>query len=159
MMALRPGTYDAIVTEHHWTTSQSGNPGLAVQVDIDDRSGEFTAMVGVIWFTPKSMGMARGQLRALGFDPDRQQCKAIGETISLVDARCEVQIVEEEYRGRTSIKISRFGGIPKPPTQEQLAGLDALLAAAKKTDEREDDFSTTKPAPPPPKLDEDGVPF
>lgn len=128
-----PGSYKAVVTDHRWTTAQSGNPGLAVTVDVIDGFGGVESMVGTIWFTPKSMGMARTQLRALGFDPDKQHVKDIGGSISLRDHECEVQIAEEDYKGRTSLKIRMFGGLPKPPTAAQLSALDAALAAAKKS--------------------------
>lgn len=135
---MKPGTYKAVVTDHNWTTSASNNPGLAIQVDIPDDFGGVESMTGTIWFTSKSMGMARGQLKALGFNPDRQKARDIGSTISLRDREVSVVVAEEEYKGRKSLKISRFGAAATPPRPEQLAGLDELLAAAKKADEREE---------------------
>ena len=174
---MQPGSYKAVVTDHRWTTAQSGNPGLAVTVDVIDGFGGVESMVGTIWFTPKSMGIARTQLRALGFDPDKQHVKDIGESISLRDHECEVQIAEEDYKGRTSLRIRMFGGLPKPPTAAQLSALDAALAAAKKSGvwdgddaaafERanpmvpsDESLSGNLPPPPPtPAPTEDSLPF
>lgn len=157
---MLPGTYRAIVTGTRWTTSQGGNAGLTVNVDVDD-NGDFVSMFGTIWFTPKSMGMARGQLKALGFDPDHQHVRDIGGEISLVDQRCEVQVVEEDYKGQKQIKIGRFGGGPKPPSPELLASLDAKLAKAKKSgdDDGEDDAYHGPSLPPPPQPPAEPVPL
>lgn len=164
---MKPGTYKAVVTDHHWTTSASNNPGLAIQVDIPDDFGGVESMTGTIWFTPKSMSMARGQLKALGFNPDRQHARDIGSSISLRDREVAVVVAEEEYKGRKSLKISRFGVAASPPSSEQLAGLDELLAAAKKADEKEEaeaphdeSLSGNLPMPPPtPAPTEETLPF
>ena len=152
-MGIQPGIYPATVVEHHWTTSQSGHPGLAITVQISD-GWENPQMVGTIWFTPKSGAMARQQLRELGFNPDTQHCNEIGQSVSLVDHQCDVQLTEEEYRGRTAVKITKFGGLPKPPTAAQLAALDGMLARAKKLDQDQDDEDAGPPSssyvPPPP---------
>ncbi len=127
---MMPGIYNAVVKQHCWITSRAGHPGLEVTVEVSD-DWDSKPMTGTIWFTDKALGMARMQLRALGFDPDTQKVGDIGPRISLVGHQCEVELAEEDYNGRTSLKIKRFGGRPKPPTDDQLRNLDVLLARAK----------------------------
>jgi hypothetical protein len=138
---LRPGIYSARVVKHVWTTSQNLNPGLAVTVAIfsDDGFGE-EEIIGKIWFSDKAMGMARAQLRALGFDPDSQDPAEIGFSISLVGNETEVILEEQEYNGRRELKVARFGKAAPPPSKEALQALGTKLRSAKKA----------KPQPKPP---------
>lgn len=133
MMALQPGSYKAVVTEHHWTTSQAETPGLAISLDVLDGFGGCERMLHTIWFSTKAMGMARAQLKELGFDANKQHARDIGNGISFVDRECNVVLDNENYGGRTTLKVKKIGGLPKPPTAAQLSALDAALAAAKKS--------------------------
>ena len=175
-MALQPGSYKAVVTEHHWTTSKANTPGLALSLDVLDGFGGCERMLHTIWFSDKAMNMARAQLKELGFDANKQHARDIGNGISFVDRECNVVLDNENYGGRTTLKVKKIGGLPKPPTAAQLSALDAALAAAKKSGGKDDDteaferanqmvpsdeslsgnFPTPPPTPPPA---EDALPF
>ena len=129
---LSPGVYKARVVSHVWTTSQTGSPGLAVKVGIlgDDFAEE--TIIGTVWITQKSAGMARQQFKALGLDVDRQDFNDIGNGISLVDNEVEVILEEQEYKGRVNIRVARFGKPAVPPTKEAIAKAQAMMRAAKK---------------------------
>lgn len=125
------GIHKAIVKEHWFTTSQGGNPGLAVKVGIAGDWDDEEIMIGTIWLTPKSMGMARIQLRALGFDCDTQDLADLNDAISLVGHEVDVEIKEETYNNRTEMRIARFGGPAPKPTAEKLGEATKALRAAK----------------------------
>jgi hypothetical protein len=120
-------------------------------------------MVGTIWLSSASMGMARSQLKALGFDCDKNDLSEIGDTISLVGVEVDVQLKEEDYKGRISLKITRFGGA-SPPTPKALADATAALRAAKKAAAATGAYSApeppeAKPVDPVPSAPEDDIPF
>jgi hypothetical protein len=134
---LTPGIYEATVCKHWWEEKQSdGSPILLVQVTIFDGTDDYK-MTGRIYFSPKAVGMARGQLRELGFDPETEKIVDIGDTISFVGNTPEVTLEEEEWQGRTQLKLTRFGGRSKPPTADAMkAAQQALLAAKGKPAEK-----------------------
>lgn len=134
-MITLPGTYKARVEKHWFTTSQAGTPGLAVKVlvaDADSDWGDEQAFVGTIWLSPKAMGMARSQLKALGFDCDLHDLDELESDVSLVGREVEVELKEETYKNRTELRIARFGGQAPKPTPDALAKATAALRAAKK---------------------------
>src|SRR3972149_4810142 len=97
---MKPGSYEAVGTEQRWTTSQACTPGLALTVDVLDSFGGVESMVGTIWFSTRSekgMEMALQQLVYLGFNPRKQKLADIGNTVSFVDRKCEVQIEDNEW--------------------------------------------------------------
>ncbi len=167
---MKPGSYQAVVTEHRWTTAKSGLAGLAITADVTDSFGGIETVTGTIWFSPKAMHMARKQLGNLGFRHGEQKAADIGNTISFVGRNCEVQLEENEYpkgSGKKTIKIGWFGPrtYAPPPPADVLAGLDAALDDAK-DDMDADEFERANPLPPPPvapppppPLTEDGLPF
>lgn len=157
---MKPGSHRAIVTDHKWVTSQAGTPGLEISVDIPDDFGTVDCMVGTIWMSEKSMGMARRQLKNLGFNPDTQSVGDIGGSISLREREIEIQVEEDEYKGKKKLKINFFGGRSgAAPAKEQLSALDAALAAAKKSGEEEDDAYHGPSVPPPPQTPAEPVPL
>ena len=130
---LTAGKFKGRVVWHGWVTSQAGTPGLAVRVGImDDFAGAEEEITGTIWLSPKAMGMARMQLKALGFDCDTQELSEIGVSVSFIDRECDVVLKEEQYKGKVSIKMDRFGAGAPPPTKDALVKAQAGLRAAKK---------------------------
>jgi len=143
---LGPGTYTAKVLEHRWTTSQKGDPSLAVKVSIITDFGDEEIYTGYIYFSDAAMGMARAQLRAFGFDPDHEELSDIGDTLSLIDREVIVQLEEHDYRGQISIRIKRFGGSPPPPDKNSIVATQAKLRQAKKRTQ-ETALPTPEPLP------------
>jgi hypothetical protein len=148
-VTLQPGIFNGVVVSHKWGTSGTGSPFLAVTVEIDDGFGTVDAITGKIYFTPKAKGMARGQLKALGFNPDEYEAGDIGDTVSLVGNECSVELDEQEFRGRTELRVARFGA-NKPPSKEELAKVTRMLREAKgKSEPAESPLHPPKPAPKP----------
>lgn len=147
-MTLAPGVYQATVLNHWWKTAQTGTPGLAVTVSLEDEFGGSEEITGTIWMSKNTMAMARGQLRALGFDPDTQHVGDIGASIDLSGNRCEVTLKEKDFRGQVSIEIYRFGKPLPPPTPAQLDAVQTALRAAKKL--VNEDVPVDKAPPPKP---------
>jgi len=141
---LTPGIYKSVVEKHWLTTSQVGNPGLSIKVKIDDDWDSGQTFIGTIWFTEKSMGMARGQLRALGFDMDANELADLEDTISLVGVKVDVELKEEVYNGRSELRIARFGGPAPPPTKAALAAATKALRSVKKSPANSDTVSPAK---------------
>ena len=152
-MALQKGIYQATVTAHQLITSaKKGTPGLSVTVQFNDGWQDQTE-TGIIWLSAKAAESAREQLKAVGFNPDKHKLSELGagQTLSLVGHGCSIEIDEEEYQGKSRMKIKRFGA-PRPPADELLSQLDDILADAKGPDEAADadEFERANPVPPPP---------
>jgi hypothetical protein len=126
---MNPGVYDVKIVAAGLCSSQSGNPGVWITVDIDDGFGRSEEMTGKIWITEKAMGMARGQLKAVGFDY-RALDLTHDNVQAIVGNECSVTLKEETYKNRTEVKISLFGS-NAPPSPEALAAATRSLRAAK----------------------------
>jgi hypothetical protein len=131
-MMPQPGIVKAVVKRHSFTSSQAGTPGLSVTVELTDDWDSGVTMVGTIWLSQKSMGMARPQLKALGFDISTHELDELDGTEILVGREVEIELREEEYKGRKELRIARFGGLPPKPTKDALKAVTAALREAKK---------------------------
>lgn len=130
-MPLSPGVWkNCEVIENWWTHSQNGNLGLAIRVAIPTEDGP-QELIGTIWFTDKSAGLAYAQLRELGFEAKERSLNEVTEN-SLIGLTPTV-VLEEGQRG---IRIARFGvsGQKVKPPREQLDKLDKQLKNLKKKD-------------------------
>lgn len=146
--SIMPGIYPAAIVKHWWETSRSGDPVLAFTlIARDPEWGTEYPMSHRVYFTPKAAGMARGQLRLLGFDPDLQDLAEIGESISFEGHETEVTVDEQVFNGKSQIRVARFGGKPKPPEKAALLKAQQALRAAKKANS--DAYSEAVPETPP----------
>lgn len=157
-MLFPGGIYPARVLSHSWTKAQSGAPGLNIKCSVADPDGDAADLFGTIYFTDASMGMARRQMKNLGFDPDTQDVFDIGKTVSLIGQDVQGGVTLEEFKGKT--KIGFFGARVSAPDPAALKALTGKLRAAKKPDEPGEDFSVPPgtPAPKPAEGDDD-IPF
>ena len=141
------GMHKGTVINHRWRKSQNkGTLGLDITVEITNNEDQPEELTGTIWFTEKSMRMARAQLKAFDFDPDKYDIKEIGDSISLLGMVAEVSVIVEAYQGQDYTKINRFGAGAQPPKPEDFAAVQAALVAAgskagkAETPEPEDDI-------------------
>jgi hypothetical protein len=129
---MKPGIFTATVRNHFWSRSRSGTEFLGVQFDVPSDFNDVESITAQIWFTSKAMGMARSQLKALGFNCDTQDLAELGGSISLVGAETDIELQEHEYNGRYELRVVRIG-VSKPPDAARLKELGASLRAAKKS--------------------------
>ena len=132
---MTPGIFYARIIAIGLKSSQAGNPGVWITVDIDDGFGAVEEMTGTIWITDKALGMARGQFKAIGFD---YKTKALNfdNLQECIGHECQVTLKEETYKNRTELKISLFGS-NAPPSPEALADAMAKLRSGKGDDDGE----------------------
>jgi hypothetical protein len=134
-MPLPIGANKAKVLKTYFTTSQAGNAGLSIKVEVGD-AWEKEEMTGTIWFSPKAAGMARRQLKVFGFDIDTTDLSEIGQSVDFVGMEILVTLKEEDYHGVLSLKIDCFGAVKAPTADELGAAQRALRAAKGKTKEK-----------------------
>lgn len=129
---MTPGIYRGVIQRHQWVQSQANpdNLGLQIWVSLVDHiTNQEDTIPGTIWFSDKSMGMARRSLKEIGFDPDSQHIKDIGGAVEIVGR--EVDCIVEEKNGRASIsKFGKGGGIK--PTADAFDRMQKGLASAEK---------------------------
>lgn len=142
-MALVMGVQKATVLDHWFDTKgQNHTPCLSIILEVMDDFAQPQKIQGEIWLTEKSAGMARQQLRSLGFDPDQQELTEI----QVVGNEVEIELYQEPWtdkHGRESLSTRvRFAPkrAPVAPPAAKLAAIQSALRAAK------DDGET---APPP----------
>lgn len=106
-----------------WITSQNtGSRGL--QLDLESEEGGIS---GMIWVTERSAEVAERQFRALGVsdeqltDPNYMEYQLPAD---LLGRSVKIATEEEEYKGRTSVKVK---GI-YPPVQETASGIGGGVA-------------------------------
>jgi hypothetical protein len=126
---MTPGIFDAEIVAIGLKSSQAGNPGVWITVAIDDGFGRSEEITGTIWITQKALGMARGQFKAIGFDY-KTLVLSHDNLQGCVGNECSVTLKDEEYKGRTELKISLFGS-NAPPSPEALDAATKALRTAK----------------------------
>jgi hypothetical protein len=119
----------------------------AVEIRAELASGEVVG--ALIFLTPAAANMARGQLKACGFDVDTQSLAALALNDQLLSGNF-IDLESEEYNGKIQWKIRTEKPVPKG----RMAAHDAMLRAAK---DREP-APVGAPDEPPPFTDDD-IPF
>jgi hypothetical protein len=130
---LSTGVFEACtVLDNWWTHAQTGTRALAVKIGVEDFEANGTQeLIGNIYFTDKSMGLARAQLKALGFDCEKESLATLTEKCLV--GRTVTVVLEDNGKG--GLKVSRFGvfGNRDAPKEDEFAMLDAALKSAKKS--------------------------
>ncbi len=154
------GTHLAIVERvEFFKSSRKGTPGLKVLFTLPElhTGGECD-----IWLSEKAIGMARHQLRKLGYNPDTGSLRELAsDPLRLKGAEFDVSIEEEEYMG----KFRKRAQIPTPRNDglkvDEIMDLDVLLKAGAAKDK-----APPAPAEPSPANDtwdnmpsDDDIPF
>lgn len=153
---MRAGTFPATVLKTTFTTSQKKKtPGFLVDVTVhDDEEGDFDHF-GYIWIskeTEKSLRMARKSMKAIGWDIDNDDLKALADLpLALKGKKCEVVIVEEVYNDQATLKIAFFNE-PSKPGDPSL--LDDLTKALRSVKSKKADHDEPEPGP-----KDDEIPF
>ena len=96
----------------------------AVEIRAELPSGEVVG--ALIFLTPAAANMARGQLKACGFDADTQSLADLANDEHLLDGNF-IDLESEEYNGNIQWKI-RTG---KPVPKGRMKAHDAMLRGAK----------------------------
>lgn len=128
---MNVGVYNSEIVAIGLTTSQTGNCGVWVTVEVDDGfGGAREEMTGRIWITDAAMGMAKKQLDAIGFDWKKTDLSM--DTLQIcIGNEVEVTLKEETYKNRKEVKIAFFGGGSKPPTEAEISRAMTMLRAKK----------------------------
>ena len=140
---LTPGKWEATVKSHFIDALESTGNWF---VGIEFKVGEMD-LQGRIWLTgddpdkkDKRMRMARKSLKAIGFDPDTEDIKLLGENqTKLAGNVCQVTVVEEEYKGETSLKLKWINSPPEPATDDFYEGINKGLRAVKSKKKKKGD--------------------
>ena len=132
-MMMKGQEVKATVLRHSWTTSGNGNPALRIVCACVSDTGETEELIGNIYFSEKSVGMARAQLKHLGFDIVDGWLGDIKDDETFMDVKLPVVI--DEYKG--TLKIGKFGPAKNPPPSEVAleAATEKLRSAKKAKDE------------------------
>lgn len=132
-MTIPPGRYEVTVMEHCLTeSSNKKTPGVAILFKFEAASlpeGEHDQMHYTIWVTEKSAGFARGQLRAIGFDIDKNDPAVLNENVTMLAGKKTTVIVEEDDRDPRFTRISRIGAGVEPVAKDKAQALSAPMAA------------------------------
>lgn len=88
--------------------------------------------------TPKSFGIMRKSLKAMGFDVDKLDIQELVNNEALLDGKkCEVTVEENEYNGKISNQIAWINALRQCPEANDMAELTKKLREVKKADEEE----------------------
>ena len=87
-----------------------------------------------IWFSKKSMNIAKAQLRACGFDTHSESLLLLKENPKhLAGKKVDIDVEEEEYRGQSQVKarIVTENNI----SNKRISQLDGLLKGSEKEED------------------------
>lgn len=124
----------AVVMSHDVDVNDKGNLFVKVRFSLEDDSQIETR----IYLTDKSMGIARRNLRLIGFDIDKRELFDLKQNATLCAGHTvSVDVFQDEYKGRVSDKCE----IARPTISAKQAQdwTQKLRAAKKDGDEISDD--------------------
>lgn len=124
---MNPGMYRGTIKRNSIRVTKNGTEYVLIAADVE--GFEFPISV---WLTEKAAGMARSQLKACGFDIDKQDLLTLAtDPAFLKDREIPVEVFEEEYNGKlqTKARIPTSDGGTSPT---RINELQAMLRAAKK---------------------------
>lgn len=139
---MNEGIHTGIVMQHSIGVSngEKQTPFVLIKFKLKGTEEYINAWVYIVAGNEKNLRIARKSLKAIGFDPDKQD---IGELQSnptmLAGKECDLDIAPEEYNGNTTMKVKWINPLHKTADQKQLAALTKGLRSVKsKNDEDED---------------------
>lgn len=114
----------------------SGVPYFAIVFKLAD--GEHK--VGYLYTTEKAIGISRKGMKAIGFDIDNQSLDDLHEKPDMLNGNvAEIEIVEEEYKGKIKEKIAWINPVARSVTKADLQKLTHALRNAKGDNQDMDD--------------------
>ena len=121
--------YKATVVSTALEQDNNGKPYIYATLKIEDEAHSKR-----IYLTEAAMGIARAQLKAMGFDCDKYSLKEIDENpLLLQHQECEVDFKPWESNDGVVLQINGIYGKKEPKTQDFISKLDSELKAAKGT--------------------------
>jgi hypothetical protein len=89
----------------------------------------------------KNLRIVRKSLKAVGFDPDKQEVADLQTNPTLLAGNeCELELAEEVYNNQVSIKV-KWINLPRKPLDElETAGLTDSLRSVKGKDDVDEDI-------------------
>lgn len=126
---MNTGPQKGVVIRNRLGISSTGTLFVGLQFQV----GENEVIPASIYITDKSMRMAGRQLAALGWDlatGDLQELE--DQPLLLAGRETEIDIQEEEYNGKKSLKVVRIGPESEKPDKEKVAKMTAKLKAIAK---------------------------
>lgn len=139
---IQDGVYEAKITENGAGTTKNGADYLWLRCRVD---GYDDPVFAKVWLTPKSMGIARQQLKTLGVDPDLVDLAELADQSNYLSG-IKAKIIVEVRDGYVNANL------PLPerpgPSKKRLGELSKALRDAKRGDE--DDAGPS---------DDDEIPF
>jgi hypothetical protein len=122
-----PGRYIATCGECYIGTSKSGTKYLAIKLGVGTE-----LKTTKIYFSQRSMGIARAKLSNIGFDIDLNGLEVLSENPGyFMGKEITVDIWQEEYNGRTMDKVEIPFERPRV-SREDLEGITDSLRKEKK---------------------------
>jgi hypothetical protein len=119
---LTIGKHQATIREHR--LSEIGGKEV-VRIDCVTEAGDETQVL--IWFTEKSMGIARHQLRLCGYDIDKRGLEDLHTEPQLLAGHI-IPILVEDWKGQLRAQIQTNS----EPSKKRMKELTAQLRACKK---------------------------
>ncbi len=126
-----------VIKTEYGHSEQKGTPRFRVYFEVENMiDGTREAIHGDIYLTDKAMGMARKSLKALGFDPDKQDLDALVSNPNLLTGNKATLDIQEEHdqKGNPRLKVAFINPLPKPPEKDELKKLSQALRDVKKVE-------------------------
>ena len=128
-----PGTYKAKAVEAVLAQTEKGAEYVGVTFEVVEGEFKESRITAQMWWTPKAEDYTRANLKKLGWDNGVKNVDGHAHLI-LSDAPIAIGVKQEEYNGRTSLKVD---WVVSPPAgvkeADKLSGKQAqdLLARIK----------------------------
>lgn len=142
-MSAGIGRYKAKVIMTVLEEDPKGQTYIMASFDVEDEKHSKR-----IYLTEAAMGIARAQLKAMGFDVDHQSLSELDQNpVLLAGNECEVEFGPWESAEGTVMQIKGIFKKREPKTADFLSKLDKQLREVKKTDQAAPAKKTATKAP------------
>lgn len=139
---MNEGIYTGVVVQHSIgvSNSEKQTPFVLIKFRLDGTQDHINAWVYIVAGNENNLRIARKSLKAIGFDPDKQDIGDLQTNPTLLAGnKCELELAAEEYNGNSTIKVKWINPLRKPADKGQLALMTKGLRSVKgKKDEDED---------------------
>ena len=139
---MNEGIYTGVVVQHSIgvSNSEKQTPFVLIKFRLDGTDEHINAWVYIVAGNENNLRIARKSLKAIGFDPDKQDIGELQTNPTLLAGhKCELELASEDYKGNSTIKVKWINPERKHADKSQLALMTKGLRAVKSKDKDEDE--------------------
>lgn len=123
---MNQGDQKGTVVKHWLGVSGTGTMFVGIMFQVGDNE----SIPGYVYITDKNMINAGRAMASIGWDLDKGDLQELDDKPMLLAGRStDIDIQEEEYKGKRSLKVVQIGPRNSKPSADQIKSANAKLKA------------------------------